>query len=282
VIVAVNVLTCVFVGLQWYEIRSGSSDTHTLAVQAVTQATQTTNLASAASKQADQTQQLVIQMKRQADRTQDIADRTLQQATATVNLARAAKQQADVAASTLEFQERPWIGLDHIQIVDKVAKDSAVSNSMVYKNWGGGPAIHVLNEYEISPFCGAFPTHPTYQISTPPAPILLLPGQFTQTGNTKFIAPLTDDIIAAIRVPNCGLYVFGRITYRDRNGHSHWRHVCGKWDPSTDNTFNSCSTYNDGDEDYPDGKEPLRPQFNPRNQIRTPPAFPAACFCRYG
>ena len=36
----------------------------------------------------------------------------------------------------------------------------------------------------------------------------------------------------------------------------HWRHVCGKWVTRTDNTFETCPSYNDGDEDYPDGKEP--------------------------
>jgi len=256
VVVGINLLTCFFVGLQWREMKSGSADTHTLAVQAVTQATQTTNLAAAASRQAEQTQQLVGQMKRQADRTQDLADRALQQATATVNLARAAKQQADVATSALEFQERPWIGLERIHINDKVAKDSTISNSLIYKNWGTGPAIHVLNEYQVGMFCGDFPAHPTYQLRSTPAPLLLPPGQSTETGTTKFLAPLTEDMITAIKQPICGLYVFGRITYKDKSGHSHWRHICGKWDPATDNTFEICNAYNDGDEDYSDGIEP--------------------------
>jgi cell division protein FtsL len=39
VIVAVNALTCLFIALQWYEIKSGSADTHTLAEQAKKQAT---------------------------------------------------------------------------------------------------------------------------------------------------------------------------------------------------------------------------------------------------
>lgn len=53
-----------------------------------------------------------------------------------------------------------------------------------------------------------------------------------------------------------GLYLYARILYTDRTGSVHWRHFCGKWKVGTDKTFEGCSAYNDGDEDYPGGKEP--------------------------
>ena len=243
-------LCSVIVGvLQWRsmngqlkEMQRGGTDTHELAVQA--------------KNQADRTKDVADQMKLQADRTKDMADQAKNQATATNNLARSANRQANIAADTLAAHERPWIGYDHINIPDKIAKGSTASSSLIYKNWGSGPALHVTNEYQISEFCGGFPAHPPYNISESETPTMLMPGQVTETGKTSFTAPITDEVLAVIKKPNCGLYVYARITFRDKASHLHWRHFCGKWDSRTDTTFTVCNAYNDGDEDYADGKEP--------------------------
>jgi hypothetical protein len=85
---AVTLGTGIFIGLQWYEIKTGSADTHELAVQA----------------------------KNQADRTKDIADRALTQAQATNQLAIQAKRQADIASESLVATQRAFITFDHIGV----------------------------------------------------------------------------------------------------------------------------------------------------------------------
>ena len=83
-----------------------------------------------------------------------------------------------------------------------------------------------------------------------------MPGQPIETKSVAFEKPLTDEDIAAFKQPSCDLYLYARATYRDKGFHQHWRHFCGEWDKSTESIFLECGAYNDGDEDYPDGKEP--------------------------
>src|ERR1022692_2366174 len=138
----------------------GGIDTHDLAV--------------AAKAQSEQATAQTIKMGESLRKTDDLIRQATEQATATNKLAQQAKRQADIAAKTLEAEERPWVGLDHINIATKVAIDSTVSNSLVYKNWGRGVALHVLPEYQINPLCGPFPIHPPYSIATPPSPALVM------------------------------------------------------------------------------------------------------------
>jgi hypothetical protein len=243
------IATMVFIALQWNEMHAGGADTHDLAISAGKQA-------DAAKAQSEQAKAQTEKMTESLKKTDELIAKATQQAAATNRLAQQAKRQADTAANTLEAEERPWIGLDHINPPAKIAVDTAPSSSLIYRNWGRGVAIHVMNEYQVAPFCGTFPIRPTYDVTTSPTPTLQMPGQSLETGSTNFKAPLTGDTLSAIKQPGCGLYVFGRITYRDKGGHEHWRHLCGVWDQRTDNTFQTCGFYNDGDEDYRDGKEP--------------------------
>lgn len=191
-----------------------------------------------------------------AGETKSIAERALTQVGATNALATQAKRSADISKSALENQERPWIGLDYVDITDKVEVGSRVRNALRYSNWGNGPALRVAHLYQMGKVCGDFPTRPHYE-STYTTPIALMPKQPTETGIVKF-APLTSERLAEFNSEGCGLYVYAKILYQDRGGHQHWRHVCAKWTAGTDNTFESCPVYNDGDEDYKNGKEPQR------------------------
>ena len=77
---------------------SGAQDTHTLAQQAVTQATQTTNLATAADAQATELRESIRQTGRLADAASRSAD--------------ASNVSNSQSVALFERQNRPWIGVE--------------------------------------------------------------------------------------------------------------------------------------------------------------------------
>jgi hypothetical protein len=86
----------------------------------------------------------------------------------------------------------------------------------------------------------------------------MLPGIPFQSGETKFAEPLKQaDLDQVIARDECNLYIYGRTTYDETvSPVHHWRHTCGYWIKKSPRTFVLSNAYNDGDEDYPDGKEP--------------------------
>jgi cell division protein FtsL len=249
VAVFMSAIAALFVCLQWYEMHSGAADTHDLAVAAGKQA-------DAAKAQSEQAKAQTEKMGESLTKTDALITKATEQAAATNKLAKQAKRQSDIAAQTFEAEERPWIGMDHINPPAKIAAGTTPSSSLIYKNWGRGVAIHVESTYQMRALCGPFPTRPVYEFNGVPSQSLQMPGQTIETGKTVFNSALTSNDLLVMKQPNCGLYAYARITYRERGGREHWRHLCGMWDPTTDNTFQECGFYNDGDEDYPDGKEP--------------------------
>jgi hypothetical protein len=99
---------------QLREMRSGSTDTHNLAVAAGNQATWTQNLATSMQTQADRTKDLADRMKDQADQTKVIATQATVQAAA-------AKSAAETANKALHISERAYIvvGLPAIDTTTK-------------------------------------------------------------------------------------------------------------------------------------------------------------------
>lgn len=155
---------------------SGSQDTHTLAQQAVTQATQTTNLAAASNTQADQLKlsveqaaRLAVAAGKQADASRIIAEDSSAQAKATNELATQAQRSADAASKQLaimqaqfETSERPWISIISIEPVDvrynadyvpfpssQPIKNLGVQTIVTYKNIGNLPATDVKVDEKI-------------------------------------------------------------------------------------------------------------------------------------
>jgi len=212
------------------EVQKGSTDTHELAVQA----------------------------KNQADQTRDVAAQALAQAQAINRLAGEAKRSADTAKQSLAIQERPWVGYESLRIQPDIQANNFVESSLVVRNWGHGPAIHTEVEYMMRGWCGEdFPKHPPLVAIGPGSYATLMPGQTFSTANIRFpvTVPFDEAGIQALKGGKCILYAYARIRYSDISGFRHWRHFCSWWQPDA-KTFIGCATYNDGDEDYPDGKEP--------------------------
>ncbi len=84
------------------EMKSGSTDTHNLAIATGNQATWTQNLAANMQTQADRTKDLADQMKDQADYTKTIAEQAVTQAAA-------AQESASVADESLRISQRAYL-----------------------------------------------------------------------------------------------------------------------------------------------------------------------------
>ena len=122
----------------------------------------------------------------------------------------------------------------------------------------GSPAIHVRIDFRMNTICGTFPKRPEYGPIPDHSRSILMPGAPpVRTSETRGVRPIGDsdkDILA--KKSDCNLYAFAMINYDDTFGKSHWRHVCTVWQKGTPRAMLDCGFYADGDEDYPDGKEP--------------------------
>jgi hypothetical protein len=97
---AAVIFTLVFIALQWLEMRSGSADTHDLAVAAKTQA-------DAAKSQADASKKIAEATKAQADNTEKLATAAKTQADAASSAAATAKGALSLSVQSFHVSERP-------------------------------------------------------------------------------------------------------------------------------------------------------------------------------
>lgn len=117
--VIVSGLAFAVVCAQWWEMHTGSTDTHNLAVAARNQATWTQRLAANTDTESGHIKDLADQMKAQADRTKDLADRMKDQAVQTKTIAdqaiiqaKAAKSAAETAKEALHVSQRAYITIE--------------------------------------------------------------------------------------------------------------------------------------------------------------------------
>jgi len=173
---------------------------------------------------------------------------------------RAAADTNKIAQQTLEAEERPWLGFTGFDMKDNIEAGKTLAARAAILNGGRSPAVHVRIQVTTQTICGGFPNIPTYPMSNPAqvgSISLVMPNIPRLSAETSATFPLTADDIAIVRRNDCNLYGYARVTYSDTlDRRNHWRHMCVVWDKSTPKSFNDCDTYNDGDEDYPDGKEP--------------------------
>lgn len=102
-VIAAFTIILAFVGaFTLYEVIAGGNDTHELAVQA--------------KNQADAAKILAEQAKAQTGKADTLIQKAVEQAAATNRLAGQAKRSADVARQSFDFTNRPYIGIDQINI----------------------------------------------------------------------------------------------------------------------------------------------------------------------
>jgi Sec-independent protein translocase protein TatA len=214
----------------------GATDTHTLAQQAVTQATQTTNLANAAIKQTDELRESIQQASRLAKATEE----------ANANIVEA---------------DRPWMSL-HVQVtnfeVGQVPKaDCAYTNT-------GKRTAHIIHSV-----CGAsfyiyqlYPKPPSLEGLKDVSQSLVVPGgsgsldlnifrvtipsDYLKEGapTTDFMNALNERLITAV--------VLMDVEYEDtRTRKKYFTHACTKYRPENTVTgpqrWIDCEYYNEAD-----------------------------------
>jgi hypothetical protein len=162
------------------------------------------------------------------------------------------------AQNSFREEQRAWVGVASTELKETIEVGKRPSASIRIQNTGKTPAIHVYMDVQGGVLCGAFPKKPPYQITGPGSHVMLIPnGPPAESGHAPFtVDPFTENDISFIKRPDCGLYHYARITYLDIFKRPHWRHYCSTWLKESPTTFGNCASYNDGDEDYPDGKEP--------------------------
>ena len=157
--------------------------------------------------------------------------------------------------------QRPWLAMQRINTTAEVKAGVRFWAFTDMKNFGKTPANHVHGERVLRIICGGFPADPYYPHLAFPVPSrpdlnqrvynMLMPGEAQSIEPTGMEHALTEDETKEPTSGRCQLYFYGKIEYCDIFGDFHYRHVCGQWLPGTTNTFITCGTYADGDEDDP-------------------------------
>jgi len=192
------------------------------------------------------THELAVQAKNQADRTKDVADRALDQAKATNLLAAQAKRQADIARdamnSTIEASKldgRAWFGVSDFEILQYDPSDTKkpFRFQISFRNTGKTPARQI-NE------SGIFQVYDSRLSGPTDADWKTFLGYFSQSKERYVAAPnatrkaifdssmdaATHEFIVrnypAIKQGTQFLYYFGQATYLDINDRPHTTKFC--------------------------------------------------------
>jgi len=222
VIVGINVLTCIFIGLQFYEMKSASSDTHALAVAAQTQAAKMSNMSDAASKIQEAADGMVTQEQRIADNSKNALMANSKQSKETLN----------ATIDEYRLEHRAWMSLTQIQVVrlNKDGSSQMVQVTQVHAgerillnvlvgNTGSTPAFDVKTGASAVAFTG----NPAFQPSPPKgSPSIVQPNN----GTFSTIDVGTISQIQANRFTSGSVYVYGRVDYKDAFGIPHWATFC--------------------------------------------------------
>ncbi len=144
VAVIMSALAAIFVCLQWWEMHSGSADTHDLAIAAGKQA-------DAAKAQSEQAKAQTEKMAESLGKTDDLIRQATEQSKATNALALATKRSAEIAEQALKSNidsawedRRPWVGLQSSECLQcSFNNDTLIIGRLVgvIANTGRTPAI---------------------------------------------------------------------------------------------------------------------------------------------
>lgn len=219
-------VTCLFIGYQGYEIRTGSSDTHALAEQAKRQADKMTNVSDAAT----QIQQAAHDMVTQEQKIADDSEKSLSASNTQNRLG------LNNTIEEFRLEHRAWVSLNEIvfvklnpggkgapvQVYEMHVGDKIAVN-LDYKNTGSTPAFNVRPVARLDSFPAGPPVFkPLPHESTGYG--LLQPGE--GVFDSMDFDSLTQDNVNAF---NLGIVrIYGRIDYRDAFDVDHWATFC-RW-----------------------------------------------------
>jgi hypothetical protein len=241
VIVCINALTCVFISLQWHEMKSGSVDTHALADAAKKQSEKMSNMSDAADKIRQAAQDMVIQDQRIADNARNSLDASNRQSQAAL----------DATVKNFQRDQRAWLGVSDDTY--SIAETGPETSSAIVLNTGKSPAIDIL--------CRITGTTKLKGDDLRDSDIIYPPGLLTLEQGTIFPnqhfplnagGPSMEVGAQKIWFENVQSgawiqYFFGELRYKDVFGNDHWTHFCTQFVPATKNGT-PCPIYNDTDD----------------------------------
>jgi hypothetical protein len=227
-------VTLVFIALQWvairgqlHEMRSGSADTHALAVAANTQATKMANVSDAADKIRQAAQDMVIQDQRIVDNAQSSFNATVKEA---------------------ELSERAWVGVTDVQTPTELHEGTLLNSTISLVNSGKTPSLNVIQRagYRIVKAEDRF--DPAHEVSLT-AP--MRQGTILSEGKRMLSICNLGNIgrQRAIEL-NSGeyrLYMFGEITYEDVFNHTHHTRFCMRMELGKALAFSPYGSYDYAD-----------------------------------
>ncbi len=213
-------IAAIFVCAQWWEMRKGGNDTHSLAVAAGNQALWAQRLAISAGTESGDMNDLAAHMKDQADRTKDLADQAKSQAVSAKISADAARSAAETAKDSLIQVQRAVMTVSNIDVSREAGKSGQVADLLMFVHWknvGGTPTknLTIRTNYLATP--RRLPNdYPFTDIPDPPS---------TSTDTPSFAAPQGVVTAAPVSIPveEVGqivdgrkvIYVWGHADYRD-------------------------------------------------------------------
>jgi hypothetical protein len=204
---------------QWQVIRSGSTDTHTLADAAKKQADKAEAISAAVAKAADQ-------MERSANQAENTAKQSGAQAKAAMDASnRQSKDALDAAIGSLQLDQRPWVYLPKYVLLNEPEEDKEITITIGIFNSGKTPAIDVSPRYQVFVGNTEPPETDFTKVNQDESHGLLPPGDTEISFKT---APLKvfGNFLSAYNSRVSYLYVHARIDYRDVFGVSHWTSLC--------------------------------------------------------
>lgn len=239
--------TLIFIGLQWREMKTGSVDTHNLAVAAQ-------NQAHAASSQAQTSRSQLNEMEDSLKRQDELIKQGISQAKSASSLAGSSRRSADAAWQAVKEtknEDRPWLGFV------KFAPSAPVSGETLHldanlQNSGKSPAQMLSTLIWIGPHVGEIYAFselelPAIASQTMESRAVLVPGQSYTPNDPDSKLGIAD--LQRIDEGVVNLYAVGISVYRGTNeamSIEHRTSMCEVW-VVKQKKWNLCGFLNDAD-----------------------------------
>lgn len=243
IIVGVNLLTCFFVGLQWREMKSGSADTHDLAIAAKAQAGKMSDVSTAADKIREAANNMVIQDQRIADNAGNSLDASNKQGSRVLK--------ANIAAAHLD--QRAWIFIPSCALDNEIGVSTAAVVTCTVINSGKTPAVSAVNQNAFGLSSLSKIPEPNWTKIKPGPKVIIPPSGPDQNGFTFHVSfgPVSKDFANSYNNKIHTFYLMTLVSYYDVFGQAHWTKICFTHTADTGlEAFRFCDQDNETDTHY--------------------------------
>jgi hypothetical protein len=242
VALGISILAAIFVCLQWWEMHSGATDTHTLAEAAKKQADKMETMSGAAEKIRLAAEGMVEQDKRIADNAQKSLDASNRQSKAALD--------ASIASSRED--QRAWLGVGDETY--SISESSPIESTANVSDTGKSPALDIFCRISGVTETKAYVLSDSDIVYPLDSPILkegtLFPNQhfpLKASSKTQMAAEQQKLWFQNVQNGDWIQYFFCKVWYKDAFRRDHWTHFCTEFVPST-KAGTPCPIYNETDD----------------------------------